>query len=109
MVFLKSRLARYEISIADWYLERDAYIAAINRAKVVLNTYPNTLAVEDALQIMILAYRELGLETPEKAKRPWLSIIRQITKLTHACTYKDKQLTIDGKCIRSRIYTFSKI
>ena len=66
MVFLKSRLARYEISIADWYLERDAYIAAINRAKVVLNTYPNTLAVEDALQIMILAYRELGLETPEK-------------------------------------------
>ena len=66
MIFLKGRLARYEISIAEWYLKRDAYVAAINRAKIVLNNYPDTQSVEQALHIMILAYRELDLETPEK-------------------------------------------
>jgi len=49
-----------------------------------------------------------GLEKTETSKRPWLSIIRQITKLTHEMNYKDKQLTINGKKIRSRIYTFIK-
>ena len=66
MVFLKGRLARYEIAIAEWYLEREAYIAAINRAKTILNNYPNTNSVEQALRIMILAYRKLNLEIPEK-------------------------------------------
>ena len=66
MIFLKGRLARYEISIAEWYLKRDAYVAAINRAKIVLNNYPDTQSVEQALRIMILAYRELDLEVPEQ-------------------------------------------
>jgi len=66
MVFLKARLARYEVSIATWYLKRDAYVAAINRSKIVLNNYPDTASVEDALKIMILAYRELDLTVPEQ-------------------------------------------
>jgi len=66
MVFIKDRLARYEISIAEWYIQRDAYIAAINRSKLVLNNYPNTSSVEDALGIMIVAYDELGLVEPKK-------------------------------------------
>ena len=49
-----------------------------------------------------------GLERTETTKRPWLSIIRQITKTTHKMSYKDKQLTINGKTIRSRIYAFDK-
>jgi outer membrane protein assembly factor BamD len=66
MVFLKNRMARYEIAIAEWYIKREAYVAAINRSKVVLNNYPDTQSVKDALEIMIIAYRELGLEAPEK-------------------------------------------
>ena len=66
MIFIKNRLARYEISIARWYFKRNAYIAAINRAKTVLNNYPNTQSIEDALHIMILSYRELNLTTPEQ-------------------------------------------
>jgi len=55
------------------------------------------------------SFRDIsGLEKTETSKRPWLSIIRQITKLTHEMSYKDKQLTISGKKIRSRIYTFNK-
>ena len=50
----------------------------------------------------------VGLENPQTLKRPWLSIIRQITKLTHQMSSKDKCLTIDGiQHIRSKIYTFT--
>ena len=66
MVAIKDRLARYEISVAEWYIEREAYIAAINRGKLVLNNYPDTAAVEDALNIMIEAYNALGLVEPKE-------------------------------------------
>ena len=66
MIYIKDRLARYEISIAEWYIRREAYIAAINRSKTVLNNYPDTKSVKDALEIMIVGYQELGLEVPEK-------------------------------------------
>lgn len=49
-----------------------------------------------------------GVEKPETVKRPWLSIVRQITKLTHEMNYKDKQIIINGGKIRSKIYTFNK-
>ena len=66
MIFIKDRIARYEISVADWYIEREAYIAAINRSKIVLNNYSDTKSVEDALGIMITAYGELGLVEPKE-------------------------------------------
>ena len=66
MVFIKNKLARYEIAIAQWYIKREAFIAAINRTKIVLNNYPDTASTEDALEIMIDAYDKLGLEQPKK-------------------------------------------
>jgi outer membrane protein assembly factor BamD len=66
MIAIKDRLARYEISVAEWYIEREAYVAAINRSKLVLNNYPDTSSVEAALHIMINAYDELGLVEPKK-------------------------------------------
>ncbi|MDN2662760.1 outer membrane protein assembly factor BamD [Psychromonas sp. 14N.309.X.WAT.B.A12] len=66
MVYLKDRVARYEVAVAEWYIKREAYIAAINRSKIVLNNYPDTESVKDALEIMIEAYEELGLEEPKK-------------------------------------------
>jgi outer membrane protein assembly factor BamD len=66
MVFIKDRLARYEVAIGKWYIKREAYIAAINRSKLVLNNYADTESVEDALGIMITAYDELGLVEPKE-------------------------------------------
>ena len=66
MTAIKDRLARYEISVAEWYMEREAFIAAINRTKLVLNNYPDTSSVETALNIMISAYEELGLVEPKE-------------------------------------------
>jgi hypothetical protein len=49
-----------------------------------------------------------GLEYPDLLKRTWLSIVRQVTKITHTLSSKDKQITIDGKHIRTRLFTFTK-
>jgi len=66
MIYIKDRLARYEIAVAKWYIERKAYIAAINRAKIVLNSYPDTKSTETALEIMIQGYDALDLTQPKE-------------------------------------------
>jgi outer membrane protein assembly factor BamD len=61
MVYLKNRLAAYENVIARFYLERDAYVAALNRAKTALEAYHGANSGEESLQIMIEAYEGLGM------------------------------------------------
>ena len=62
MVHLRNNLARYELHVADYYMRRAAYLAAANRAKYVLETYPQTPAITEALAIMIEAYEKLGID-----------------------------------------------
>ena len=47
-----------------------------------------------------------GLEYPEKLKRSWLSIIRQVTKLKYTMKRKDYRIYTENKVIRTVIYTF---
>jgi outer membrane protein assembly factor BamD len=61
MVFLRNNLAQYEMHVADYYMRRGAYVAAANRAQQVVQSYQGTPAVPRALEIMILAYRQLDL------------------------------------------------
>jgi outer membrane protein assembly factor BamD len=61
MVYLKNRLAAYENVVARFYLERDAYVAALNRAKTALETYNGADSGQESLQIMIEAYEGLGM------------------------------------------------
>ncbi len=70
MIYLKNRLAAYENVVARFYLERDAYVAALNRAKTALETYHGANSGEDSLQIMIEAYEGLGMtELAEDTRR----------------------------------------
>ncbi|NNJ73150.1 MAG: outer membrane protein assembly factor BamD, partial [Enterobacterales bacterium] len=62
MIYLRNRLAEYEIHVARFYMSREAYLAAANRAKYVVEHYPKTPAVEQALNIMVTAYDLLQLE-----------------------------------------------
>lgn len=62
MVYLRNHLSRYEIHVADYYMRRGAYVAAANRAKYVLERYPQSTAVPDALVIMAKAYSNLELD-----------------------------------------------
>lgn len=61
MIYLRNHLAQYELHVADYYMRRKAYLAAANRGKYILETYPQTPATPQALAIMVQAYRELQL------------------------------------------------
>ncbi|MDB1124795.1 outer membrane protein assembly factor BamD [Vibrio algarum] len=58
---LKNRLANYDLASADFYLRREAWIAAINRCQELQKTYPDTEAARKSLEIQLEAYKQLGL------------------------------------------------
>lgn len=61
MKYLVNALANHEIHVAKYYLKREAWVAAANRAKEVLKTYPEAPAMEEALAILVVAYDKLKL------------------------------------------------
>ena len=61
MLFLHNSLAAYEINVAEYYLKRGAYVAAVNRAAYVLETYVRTPSAQNALSIMTQAYIKMGM------------------------------------------------
>lgn len=62
--YLINALARHEVKVARYYLSREAWIAAINRAKTVLERFPDSTSNEEALAILVAAYRGAGLRQP---------------------------------------------
>jgi len=61
MIFLRNNLAAYEIIVAEYYMRREAYIAAANRARYALEVYPETPESAEALVILHKAYTKLEL------------------------------------------------
>lgn len=61
MKYLVNALANNEVHVAKYYMKREAWVAAANRAKEVLKTYPEAPALEEALAIMVVAYDKLKL------------------------------------------------
>ncbi len=61
MLFLRNNVARYEINVATYYLERGAYVAAANRARVVVENYQGADVMPEALTVMAIAYKLLEL------------------------------------------------
>ncbi len=62
MLHIKERLARYEIAIARFYMRREAFVAAANRGRYVIEHFPDSTQVQQALEIMVSSYDQLGLE-----------------------------------------------
>lgn len=61
MIFLRNRLASYEVYVAGHYLERGAYVGAINRSKYAIENYDGSPQIRQALEIMAESYRRLGM------------------------------------------------
>ncbi|ODN42131.1 outer membrane protein assembly factor BamD [Piscirickettsia litoralis] len=66
MVYLRNALAQFQLNVALYNLQKKAYIGAVTRAQGVIKEYPRTPAVKGALEVMIKAYRALGLNTLAK-------------------------------------------
>jgi outer membrane protein assembly factor BamD len=62
LIYLRNRLAEYEVNVARYYVKRGAYDAAAQRAQRTIEQYDGAPAVQDALAIMIDCYRHLGLK-----------------------------------------------
>ena len=63
MADLRNLFARHELDVALYYLRRTAYVAAADRAKRVLETYPQSEYQNDAVATLAAAYTGLGNET----------------------------------------------
>ena len=61
MLYLREVLARSEVNVAAYYMTRNAYVAAANRARYVVENFPSCEAVADALAIGIESNYQLGL------------------------------------------------
>lgn len=61
LIYLRNRLAEYEINVARYYLRRGAYVAAADRSLHMIEQYDGAPAVKDGLDIMIESYRKLGV------------------------------------------------
>lgn len=65
MIYMRNRLADYDIHLAHFYEERSAWVAAAQRARETIERYDGSPAVKEALRILIRCYKEL--EYPELA------------------------------------------
>lgn len=63
----RDHLAGKEMEIGRFYLKRQAYVAAINRFRTVVETYQTTTHVPEALHRLVEAYLALGVR--EEAQR----------------------------------------
>lgn len=62
MIAIRNRLAELELYAARYYISREAYIAANNRARYIVENYSTTPSVEEALIILAETFRFMDLK-----------------------------------------------
>lgn len=60
MQYINQELAEGEMNIARFNIERKAWLAAVQRARWVLEYYPQTPQIPEALATMVYGYQKLG-------------------------------------------------
>lgn len=60
MVYLRNQLAKHEMTIGLYYYGREAWVAAANRGKFILENYPQSQYEGDAVALIASAYTKLG-------------------------------------------------
>ena len=61
MGLIKNQLAAKEIYVAKYYISTQKWVPAINRLKVIVNDYQETIFIEEALHRLVEIYYTLGL------------------------------------------------
>ena len=62
MIYLRNLMAKHEMYVADFYMKRGAYLAALGRAKYVIEHIPNTPQTPFALSVLVEAYGKLDYQ-----------------------------------------------
>ena len=61
-IYLRNMIARNELAAADYYQSIDAHVAAVRRAKYVIENIPNSSENFRALKLLEKSYKALGSE-----------------------------------------------
>jgi outer membrane protein assembly factor BamD len=61
MIYLRNRLAEYDVHVATYYMKRGAYVGASERAAETIQEFDGAPETENALKILIAADERLGL------------------------------------------------
>lgn len=70
LVELRDAMAEHEIYVARYYMRRNAWLAAANRAQTALEKYDGSTSTIPALELLVQAYDKLGLqEQKEEAEQ----------------------------------------
>ena len=62
MIYLRDRLASYEVHVARYYYKRGAYVAAAQRARGAIEQYDSAPAVQEALDMLTQCYDHMQLQ-----------------------------------------------
>ncbi len=87
MLFIRNVLARHEIFIAQFYIRKGGYLAAVNRSRFALENFPTAPVTADALATLAEAYLHLGMQ----------DLARESLALLKAQYPKHPQLNSDGE------------
>jgi len=61
MVWLRDRLAAYEVHVANFYYKRNAFVASAQRAKGAIEQYDGAPSTQQALEILMSSYDRMNL------------------------------------------------
>ena len=91
MRYLRNVISKNEIHVANYYMRRGAFVAAVNRARFVIENYPRTPSVPDALVIMAKAYRIMEMnDLSEDALR-----VLELNYPNHPGIYEVKEVRVE--------------
>ena len=108
--YLTNTLAKHEIAIAEYYFSRGAHVAVVNRAKGVIEEYPDTEAVEDALALLVFSYTAMGLKDLADDARSVLQLNFPDSQfLGSEVTIAGREVSADGNSNSSRNGLFSSV
>ncbi len=62
MTYLRNILAQHEVNVATYYMRRKAYVAAANRARHVIESYPRAPVTPEALVLLAKAYKVMEMD-----------------------------------------------
>ncbi len=81
---LVDALARHELHVAQYYLRRGAWMAAVNRAQEVMVRFPDSPSRRGALEIMVEGYDRMGLDRLRDDARKVLALNYPQDRLSQA-------------------------
>ena len=64
---IRNQLAAKELYVAKYYISTQKWIPAINRLKIIVNEYQETIFIEEALHRLVEIHYYLGLDEEAKA------------------------------------------